>query len=240
MAGLALLDCRHDGMATVMSTFETSPHVLRPQQQRSRVALAKIVTAAERLLRTKGIDGFSMAEVAEAAGLPVGNIYRRFRGKDELLQAIKYDVTARIEDAVAERLSLDAFKDIADLIRRFAGATCDTFAADEKLYRTLFSAQTADSAMHRIGASGRLRIFSRYREALLPFLQGVAPDKADLLARVSFHIITSAILGKARALDEALNDLPWKALGDEFGRAALAYLQANLDTVAKQGGSRAK
>jgi len=148
-------------MATVMSTFETSPHVLRPQQQRSRVALAKIVTAAERLLRTKGIDGFSMAEVAEAAGLPVGNIYRRFRGKDELLQAIKYDVTARIEDAVAERLSLDAFKDIADLIRRFAGATCDTFAADEKLYRTLFSAQTADSAMHRIGASGRLRIFSR-------------------------------------------------------------------------------
>jgi AcrR family transcriptional regulator len=231
---IALLDCRHDGTIAVMSTFETSPHVLRPQQQRSRAALAKIVTAAEHLLRTKGIDGFSMAEVAEAAGLPVGNIYRRFRGKDELLQAIKYDVTARIEDAVADRLSLRQFDDISDLIQRFAGATCDTFASDERLYRTLFSAQAAGSEMDRIGAGGRRRIFNRYCEALLPFLQGVAREKAELMARVSFHIITAAILGKARASDEALNDLSWKALGDEFGRAALAYLLANLVSVPKR------
>ncbi|SDS57499.1 TetR/AcrR family transcriptional regulator [Bradyrhizobium canariense] len=217
-----------------MSTFETSPHVLRPQQQRSRVALAKIVTAAEQLLRTRGIDGFSMAEVAEAARLPVGNIYRRFRGKDELLQAIKYDVTARIEDAVARRLSSREFKDITDLIQRFAGATCDTFAGDEKLYRTLFAAQVAGSAMDRIGADGRRRIFGRYREALLPFLQGVAQDKAERMARVSFHIITAAILAKARGSDETLNDLSWKSLGDEFGYAAFAYLQANLESVPKR------
>lgn len=217
-----------------MSNFETSPHVLRPQQQRSRVALAKIVTAAEHLMRAKGADGFSMAEVAEAAGLPIGNIYRRFRGKDELLQAIKYDVTARIEDAVTARLSPPQFKDMSDLIQRFAGATCDTFAGDEKLYRTLFAAQSrSTSAMDHIGASGRRRIFSRYREALLPFLQGAASDKAELMARVSFHIITSAILGKARASDEALNDLSWQALGEEFGRAALAYLEANLDSISK-------
>ncbi|WP_334404439.1 TetR/AcrR family transcriptional regulator [Bradyrhizobium sp. AZCC 2289] len=218
-----------------MSTFETSPHVLRPQQQRSRAALAKIVTAAEQLLRTKGVDGFSMAEVAEASALPVGNIYRRFRGKEELLQAIKYDVTARIESAVDERLALRQFRDISDLILRFAGATCDTFAGDETLYRALFSVQTGSSAMDRIGASGRRRIFSRYREALLPFLEGVAKDKAELMVRVSFHIITAAILAKARASDEALNDLSWTALGDEFGRAALAYLEANLDSISKRG-----
>ena len=80
-----------------MSTFDTSPHVLRPQQERSRAALAKIVQAAEKILRKNGIDGFSMAAVAEAADLPVGNIYRRFKGKDELLQAIKHDVVANRE-----------------------------------------------------------------------------------------------------------------------------------------------
>jgi AcrR family transcriptional regulator len=218
-----------------MSTFETSPHVLKPQQQRSRVALAKIVTAAEHLLKTRGIDGFSMAEVAEAAGLPVGNIYRRFRGKDELFQAIKYDVTARIEQAVAKRLSSRRYKDISDVIHRFAGAICDTFANDEKLYFAIFAAQSGGTlAMNQIGASGRRRIFSRYREALMPFLQGVAKEKAELMARVSFHMVTVAVLGKARASDEALNDLSWKALGDEFGYAALAYLQACMDPVPKR------
>ena len=168
-----------------------------------------------------------MAEVAEAAGLPVGNIYRRFRGKEELLQAIKYDVTARIDDAVAERLSSRPFRDIPDLIQRFAGATCETFASDEKLYRTLFAVQTADSPMAEIGASGRRRIFTRYREALLPFLRGIAEERAEMMVRVSFPIVTAAMLGKARGLDEAPNDLSWQAVADEFGRAAITYLQVN-------------
>ena len=99
-----------------LSTFDLSPHVLRPQQRRSRAALARIVRAAEQLLRTSGIDDFSMAAVAQAAGMPVGNIYRRFRGKDELIQAIKEDVIARIEDAVTQRLSQERFRDIPSLI----------------------------------------------------------------------------------------------------------------------------
>ena len=68
-----------------MTTIEASAHVLKPQQRRSRAALARIVEAAEHLLRTNSIADFSMAAVAEAAGMPVGNIYRRFRGKDDLL-----------------------------------------------------------------------------------------------------------------------------------------------------------
>lgn len=234
MNALALLEGRCGDIVVAMSTFETSPHVLRPQQQRSRAALLKIVTAAEHLLRKKGGDSFSMVEVAEAAGLPIGNIYRRFRGKDELLQAIKFDVTVRIEDAVAKHLSSRAFDDIPDLIQRFAGAICDTFAGDEKLYRTLFAAQSGTSEMDRIGASGRRRILNRYREALLPFLPGIPTEKTELMVRVSFHILTSAILGKARADDSALNDLSWNALSDEFGRAAIAYLLANLGTAGER------
>ncbi len=108
-------ESRHDGRTPATSTFDISPHVLRPQQERSRAALAKIVQAAEKILRKDGIDGFSMAAVAEAADLPVGNIYRRFEGKDELLQAIKHDVTSRIEMAVAARLSQQQFSDIPTL-----------------------------------------------------------------------------------------------------------------------------
>jgi AcrR family transcriptional regulator len=211
-----------------MSTFDTSPHVLRPQQERSRAALARIVQAAEKILRKDGIDGFSMAAVAEAADLPIGNIYRRFKGKDELLQAIKLDVTSRIEEAVAGRLAQQQFSDIPGVVRGFAGAISETFAGDETLYRIMFDSRTRNSALDRIGSSGRLRIFARYREALLPFLGGVPKGRAEILARVSFHLFAVALLGKARNNDEALTDLSWKALATEVGTAAIAYLETNV------------
>ena len=216
-----------------MSTFDTSPHVLRPQQERSRAALARIVQAAEKILRKDGIDGFSMAAVAEAADLPIGNIYRRFKGKDELLQAIKLDVTSRIEEAVAGRLSQQQFSDIPGVVRGFAGAISKTFAGDETLYRTMFDSRTRNSALDRIGSSGRLRIFARYREALLPFLGSVPKGRAEILARVSFHLFAVALLGKARNNDEALTDLSWKALATEAGTAAIAYLETNVGTGTK-------
>jgi AcrR family transcriptional regulator len=216
-----------------MSTFDTSPHVLRPQQERSRAALAKIVQAAEKILRENGIDGFSMAAVAEAADLPIGNIYRRFKGKDELLQAIKHDVTSRIEEAVAGRLSQREFSDIPSLVRGFVGAISKTFAGDETLYRMMFDSRTRNSVLDQIGSSGRRRIFAKYREALLPFLGGVPKGRAELLVRVSFHLLAAAILGKARADDGALTDLSWNSLGTEVGMAAIAYLETNISAGTK-------
>ena len=216
-----------------MSTFDTSPHVLRPQQERSRAALAKIVQAAEKILRKAGIDGFSMAAVAEAADLPIGNIYRRFKGKDELLQAIKHDVTSRIEFAVADLLSQREFSDIPSLVRAFVGAASKTFASDETLYRTVFESRTRNPVLNQIGLSGRRRVFAAYREALLPFLDGVPKTRAELLVHVSFHLLASAIVGKARVDDGALTDLSWKVLGSEIGAAAIAYLQTSISAGAK-------
>jgi AcrR family transcriptional regulator len=216
-----------------MSTFDMSPHVLRPRQERSRAALAKIVQAAEKILRKDGIDGFSMAAVAEAADLPVGNIYRRFKGKDELLQAIKHDVTSRIEVAVAERLSKQEFSDIPSLVRAFVGAASKTFASDETLYRIVFESRTRNPVLNQIGLSGRRRVSAAYREALLPFLDSVPKARAELLVRVSFHLLASAIVGKARVDDGALTDLSWNVLGSEIGTAAIAYLETSISAGAK-------
>ncbi len=216
-----------------MSTFDTSPHVLRPQQGRSRAALAKIVQAAEKILRKNGIDGFSMAAVAEAADLPIGNIYRRFKGKDDLLQAIKHDVTSRIEVAVAERLSKREFSDIPSLVRALVGAASKTFASDETLYQIVFNSRTRNPVLNQIGLSGRRRVFAAYREALLPFLESVPKSRAELLVRVSFHLLAAAIVGKARVEDGALTDLSWNVLGSEIGTAAIAYLETSISAGAK-------
>ncbi len=215
-----------------ISTFDTSPHVLRPQQRRSRAALAKIVEAAEQLLRRSSIDDFSMAAVAQAAGLPIGNIYRRFRGKDELIQAIKEDVIARIEDAVTERLSRERFQDIPSLIRGIVGAVSETYSRDQGLHRFLFNRSISDPVLTEIGSSGRRRIFEYYRDALLPLLPQNSAERAEMLVRVSFHLISAAMAGKACADDWTLTDMSWNVLGAEISTAAIAYLQARADSKA--------
>jgi hypothetical protein len=92
----------------------------------------------------------------------------------------------------------------------------------------MFDSRTRNSVLDQIGSSGRRRIFAKYREALLPLLDGVPKGRAELLARVSFHLFAAAILGKARADDGALTDLSWNALGTEVGMAAIAYLETNI------------
>lgn len=43
------------------------------------------LTAADGILREQGLAGLSMIAVSEAAGAPIGNIYRRFRGTEDIL-----------------------------------------------------------------------------------------------------------------------------------------------------------
>src|SRR5882757_11572441 len=216
-------------IAKRISTFEASAHVLRPQQRRSRAALARIVQAAERLLRSSSVADFSMAAVAEAAGMPVGNIYRRFRGKDELLQAIKEDAIMRIENAVTERLSRERFRDVPSLIRGIVGAVSEAYSRDQGLHRFLFNRSIGDPVLTEIASSGRRRIFEYYRDALLPLLPQNSAKRADRLVRVSFHLIAAAMAGKACADDWTLKDLSWNALGAEISTAAIAYLEASVD-----------
>src|SRR5258708_37724836 len=100
--------------------------------------------------------------------------------------------------AVAARLSQQQFSDIPTLVRALVGAASKTFASDETLYRIVFDSRTQNPVLNQIGLSGRHRIFAAYREALLPFLDGVPKSRAELLVRVSFHLLAAAIVGKAR------------------------------------------
>jgi AcrR family transcriptional regulator len=51
----------------------------------------KILAAAADLLATRGVDGLALDEVAAAAGVGVGTVYRRFPDKGALAQALLDD-----------------------------------------------------------------------------------------------------------------------------------------------------
>src|ERR1700730_1032571 len=61
-----------------MQTLEQKPGTKRPE----------IVRAATSLFAERGIDGTSMRDIAEGAGVREAAIYRHFAGKDELAREI--------------------------------------------------------------------------------------------------------------------------------------------------------
>jgi len=59
-----------------------------PKQARSRLTLHRLLSAAEALLEHGGLDSATIPAIAEAAGVSVGSVYRRFPDKDAMFRAV--------------------------------------------------------------------------------------------------------------------------------------------------------
>lgn len=81
---------------------------MRKTKQQTAESKAKIVNTAGRLLRERGVDGASLADVMQAAGMTQGGFYRHFGSKNDMLVA-------------ATRQAFDDIIDRFDAKRREAG-----------------------------------------------------------------------------------------------------------------------
>ena len=65
----------------------------------------RLVASAAELLYRKGVPGTTLADVANAAAVPVGNVFYYFKTKDELIRAV---IDARVEEATALFAQIEA------------------------------------------------------------------------------------------------------------------------------------
>lgn len=87
-----------------------SDETQRPERRERRDAAEnrrQILAAARQLFAEHGIDQTSMNEIARAAGVGVGTLYRRYAHKGQLCEALLMDdlqaFRARVERALAQR-----------------------------------------------------------------------------------------------------------------------------------------
>jgi TetR/AcrR family transcriptional regulator, transcriptional repressor for nem operon len=75
--------------------------VPKPKAAASASTRQKLLEAAKELFHQHGISGTTIASLAQAAGVPLGNVFYHFRSKDLLLEAVleahKSDVRADLE-----------------------------------------------------------------------------------------------------------------------------------------------
>src|SRR6266568_9303875 len=64
----------------------------------------RLIAAASQLLHQRGVEKTTLADIAQAADVPVGNVYYYFKTKDELVQAA---IDAQAQDIETALASLD-------------------------------------------------------------------------------------------------------------------------------------
>lgn len=140
-----------------MSPVTSAPHSLRRDAARNRV---RILDAARGLFAEGGLS-VTLDEIAQAAGVGVGTVYRRFGDKERLIEALFEERLARVERIARDAHALDdAWAGIASFLERLLELTSEDRGLRELLLGT---------------EHGRVRVEATRGE--------VTPLVADLVAR---------------------------------------------------------
>ena len=101
------------------------------RMERTRAAL---VASARHLFATKGFEGASLDEIADAAGYTRGAIYRHFANKEDLFFAVSESVNTEVLDAFAEELDLEEGGPTIDDNRDYAAVWMKALAGNDELW----------------------------------------------------------------------------------------------------------
>jgi AcrR family transcriptional regulator len=199
---------------------------LRRDAERNR---QRILRAASEVFTERGLE-VSLDEVARHAGVGVGTVYRRFRTKEDLVEAL---FVGRIEEvaALAEKAAQDPdpwsglasfMEEAADLLAGDLGLRqimmFATYGGDKVWYARQRNAPLVTLLVERAQAAGQLR--SDLRPTDIPFILFVLAEAAQFARRVSPEIwrrYLALILDGLRPEREGVSPLPVPAmLPDEF------------------------
>jgi AcrR family transcriptional regulator len=105
----------------------------KPQRADARRNYERVIRAARRCMARDGLDA-QMEDIARRAGVGVGTVYRHFRNKDELVDALAADRFERLQELAHEALADDdPWRSFEGFVRASARIQSDDRALSEVL-----------------------------------------------------------------------------------------------------------
>ncbi|MBE7720381.1 TetR/AcrR family transcriptional regulator [Lacrimispora indolis] len=68
----------------------------------------RILSSAKKVFLTHGFQNASLKEICEAAGITTGALYKRYKGKEALFNAVVAETVAALDDFIEQRCKVEA------------------------------------------------------------------------------------------------------------------------------------
>ncbi|WP_066845781.1 TetR/AcrR family transcriptional regulator [Croceicoccus marinus] len=173
--------------------MEGSAAFTRPQQQRSRDALERIVASAVGLFSRSGFDAARVSDIASEAGVPVGTVYQHFPDKEALLAAIVAGYRACRMREIRELCTSAEARAASprQLVELHLDIVFSAFSADAGLLRLIERKRLEDVSVHRDQSMANDVVATWIADLLVERL----PDRDPAELRRQVHYAHSIIRG---------------------------------------------
>jgi TetR/AcrR family transcriptional repressor of nem operon len=177
---------------------------MRKSKEAAAESRRRIVDTASRMLRARGVEGTSVADLMHAAGMTHGGFYKHFASKDELsdlaTRAAFQEIAARFDErerregrAAAWKAYIAEYLSSAHVEHPEVGCPVAAFGADAGRRPEALAAAFADGAEMLI--------------ARIASTEGAASGRADAirrLATIAGALVVARAVGKGPLRDEIL------------------------------------
>ena len=221
-----------------------------PLQERSQHTLDRIVSAAESLIREKGLDGTSISEIVSRAEVSVGSFHARFRGKESLLQCLDERIWKEsrqkwkesLLQCLDERIWKESRQKWDELLSpaRWQGAHVEDVVREivrvmvrgHRKYDHRLRALGLHACIHpeatttKRTAELNAYVFEKVRDLLLCFQAAMAHPDPSLAAEFGFQLVLATLHDRILLSRTGWNPMRLSdgQLIDELSRTYLAYL----------------
>jgi AcrR family transcriptional regulator len=201
----------------------------RKQQVIAEFRRAEILLAAQKIFASKGFDATRMEEIAKAARLAKGTLYRYFRSKDAVYQATVQQALDKLADLTDAHVQ--AAPDFASKLAAFISVRIAFWHEHQQLYRIILSINRQGT--HRKRSIAWQRDIALYLESLFKqaALDGVIPEQ-DFLEAAWTAVDLIRGINERRAFAFTAEERPANADAAFLTRFLLSALQARPGAAA--------
>jgi TetR/AcrR family transcriptional regulator, transcriptional repressor for nem operon len=184
---------------------------MRMSREATAQSRERILSAASKMVRERGVDATSIADVMEAAGMTNGGFYRHFQSKDEMIAAAIRAAFDEIADRFDRRLHQDG---AAAAIEAYVDEYLSGFHVEHPGRGCPIAAVGVDAGRCR-GVFGV--DFTAGCERLIGCLSeadgaGTATERAEAIRRLAMLVGTVVIaraIGRGTLRDEIMDACRW-------------------------------
>ena len=206
-----------------------SSPVREPKQQRSRQSFEKALDATVSLLAERRSDAFTLAEVAQLAGVSTGSIYGRVESKSDLIRAAHQRETDRILQVQRTAFAAGgepAPNSLDAVVVRTVGVTAELLRSEAPVLSPFMRIGSDDPIIFAQARPAYDDMHARFCSALLARSADMAHPDPERAVEWTYRVVYSVLarwLGLGSA-PEAAGEGDWEQVVADLSAMVSAYL----------------